>query len=403
MPFAKPEVRASEWTSANYADRLGELRTDFASLSEKDRASDEYRTAKQSLLDEVADLDVEYGMVLGQEKRTARPGSGSAAATMSFDNEVRSLGDQVVSDAAFKTWMSRGARGDSPQVELRALIAELPATSTAGLLLPVGQPFLGNVNQQRLFVRDLLGHGTTTLSQIPYVRELNATSNEGSASTVAEGAVKPEGTVQFAADVAPTTVIAVNIPVTTQMMEDAETVVSYINGRLVYMLKLREEKEILAGNGIFPDLKGLLNFAGVQSQTAVSGEYAITIANAIAKVENVNGSADGVAMNPVDYWAYVTKRAASGAGTFDAGTPFSSPVATLWGLPVVRTKSLSSGTAVVGAWSTGAQLYDRQQANVRVFEQHSDYAARNQVLIQAEERVALANYRPDWFVSTALA
>lgn len=404
MPYAKPEVRTAEWSGEDYFNRFGELRTDFASLSEKDRKSDEYRTGKQAMLDEIDDLDVEYGLVLSQEKRTARPASGPNAATMNMSvAEIRSVGELVVADAAFSEWMKRGARGDSPQVELRTLVSEIVGASGANLLLPVGQPFLGNVNEQRLFIRDLLAVGTTGLAQIPYVRELNAVSNQTSASTVAEGVAKPEATIQFSADVAPTTVIAVNLPVTTQVMEDSATVVSYINGRLGYMLKLREEAEILSGNGIYPDLKGLLNFAGIQSQSAVSGEFAITIANAIAKIELVNGMADGLAINPSDFWSYVTHRAASGAGTFDAGTFASLPVNTLWGLPVVRTNSLAAGTALVGAYKTGAQLFDRLQANVRVFDQHSDFAVKNQVLIQAEERIALADYRPDWFVKTTLA
>lgn len=404
MPFTKPEVRAAEWTSAEYAGRLGELRTDFASLSETDRTSDSYRSGKQALLDEVADLDVEYGMVLSQEKRTARPSSSSAAATLNFDSDVetRSVGEQIVQNGEFKNWMERGGRGDSPQVELRTLVQEI-SSNTASTLLPVGQPYLGNVNQQRLFIRDIIANGTTTLSSIPYVRELNAVTNSATASSVAEGATKPEATVQFVSDSAPTTVIATNIPVSNQIMQDAATVVSYINNRLAYMLKLAEEKEILNGNGVYPDLKGLLNFTGIQTQGATSGQFAITIANAVAKVELVNGSADGVALNPADYWAYVTLRAAAGAGTFDAGTPFSAPVATVWGLPVVRTLSLAAGTCLVGAYGTGAMLFDRLQANVRVFDQHASFATANQVLIQAEERIALAVYRPDWFVKTTLA
>jgi HK97 family phage major capsid protein len=205
---------------------------------------------------------------------------------------------------------------------------------------------------------------------------------------VAEGAVKPEAAVQFQPDTAPTTIIAANIPVTTQIMEDAPTVIGYINGRLVYMLKLREEAEVLNGNGTYPDLKGILSYGSLQTQNAVSGEYAQTIGNAIAKIETVNG----------------IKRAAAGSGTFDAGVPFNAGITqTVWGLPLVRTNSLSSGTAVVGSWQLGATLFDRMQANVRAYEQHSDFAVRNQVLIQAEERVALAVFRPDWFVKTTLA
>jgi len=38
-----------------------------------------------------------------------------------------------------------------------------------------------------------------------------------------------------------------------------------------------------------------------------------------------------------------------------------------------------------------------------MYEQHSNFAVLNQVLIQAEERVALAVYRPDWFCEITFA
>jgi HK97 family phage major capsid protein len=415
MPYADAKTRSSAWAESDYLTRAAELRSEFAELSEKDRTSDEYRTGRASMLNEVDDIDHELKLVRIQQVREIRRASGQGLNPGMLDlaglGEFRSLGEQVTEHEAFKAWMTRGGRGESPQVEIRTLVTEgtpgTPSSGIVGTLLPVGQPFLGNVQRQRLFVRDLLSVQQTGLATVPYVRELNAVTNQTTASTVAEGNVKPEGAIQFQADNAPTSIIAVNIPATTQMMEDAPTVIGYINGRLVYMIKLREEAEILNGNGVYPDLKGILQYkaAGqIQSQAATSGEYAITLGNAIAKIEVVNGMADGIAINPVDAWAMFIKRASSGAGTFDAGTPFAHGVTdTVWGLPLVRTNSLASGTAVVGAWALGATLFDRSEASVRVFEQHSDFAVKNQVLIQAEERVALAVFRPDWFVNTTLA
>lgn len=416
MPHADAKVRASSWSEEDYVTRAAEMRSEFAELSEKDRTSDEYRSSKAQFLAEVDDIDTELKLVRMQLAREARSNQGGGFNPGLIDvrqlGEFRTLGDQVWASEEFRTWAANNAgrehvSGPSPAVELRTLVTEgTPGTQggVAGMLLPVGQPFIGNVNRQRLFIRDLITVQQTGLATVPYVRELNAVTNQTSASTVAEGAVKPEAAVQFQADTAPTTIVAANIPVTTQIMEDAPTVIGYINGRLVYMLKLREEAEVLAGNGVYPDLRGILNYTGIQSQSAVSGEYAQTIGNAIAKIENVNGMADGVAMNPVDAWAMFIKRAASGSGTFDAGTPFIAGVTdTVWGLPLVRTNSLTSGNAIVGSWALGATLFDRMQANVRAYEQHSDFAVRNQVLIQAEERVALAVFRPDWFVRTTLS
>jgi hypothetical protein len=46
----------------------------------------------------------------------------------------------------------------------------------------------------------------------------------------------------------------------------------------------------------------------VQTQSAVAGDIPQTFAQAIAKVENVDLEANGIAMNPLDYWAGVSTR-----------------------------------------------------------------------------------------------
>ena len=54
--------------------------------------------------------------------------------------------------------------------------------------------------------------------------------------------------------------------------------------------------------------------------------------------------------------------------------------------------------ALIGAFGTGAQLYDREKANIRIAEQHEDFFTRNAIVILAEQRMALAVKRPEAFV-----
>jgi HK97 family phage major capsid protein len=70
----------------------------------------------------------------------------------------------------------------------------------------------------------------------------------------------------------------------------------------------------------------------------------------------------------------------------------------VWRQPVVDTPAIPEGTALTGAFGTGAQLYDRQMANIRIAEQHADFFVRNAVVILCEERIALAVKRPEAFV-----
>jgi len=43
-------------------------------------------------------------------------------------------------------------------------------------------------------------------------------------------------------------------------------------------------------------------------------------------------------------------------------------------------------------------LYDREQASIRISEQHADFFVRNAIVVLAEQRLALAVKRPESFV-----
>lgn len=401
-----------EWRQEASADELSaraaEIRGEYAELvkDHPDRAADTFRTAHRQLMEEVEDIDVNLTLRSMEELPKALRGrtQGGDNGAPGEASQYRSVGHQVVENEEFAAWCKRAAQkgtmiGESPAVELRALVAESDSNGSASLL-PVGQPYLVDQRRRRLFIRDLIGVQQTTLSAIPYVREKNSVANSLSASTVAEGGTKPEATIELTPDIAPVQVIATTIPITTQILEDGVTLVGYINGRLVYMLKIREELEILSGNGITPDLKGILSYDDVQEQVFTT-DTITTIGNAIAKVELVDGFADGIAMNPADFWAMATHRASANT-TLDAQSFTNAPANFVWGLPAVRTNAITAGTSLVGNYAMGATLFDRSQSGVRVFEQHSDFAAKNKVLLRAEERVALAVNRADFFVNCDL-
>lgn len=422
MPQSTAEWR-KEASPEELAKRCEEMRSEWAETSKLDRESESYRKAKSDFLAEVEDIDVNLTLrrmenipatLANEQRNQGGVARGNIGGSLDLQVERRSPGEIAFRDEAFIKWCAEAASkgegfGQSPQVSMRslfgsvehrALVAENDANGSS-TLLPVGQPFLVDTRRRRLFIRDLIGVQQTGLAAIPYIRELNPVANALSASTVTEGATKPEAKMEFTPDLAPVQVIATTIPITTQIMEDATTLVGYINGRLIYMLQYREEDEILRGNGVTPDLKGIMTYSGVQTNST-GADAAIRIGNSIAKIELVDGFADGVAMNPADYWAMMTNRAAGGSGTFDAGAFTSAPLQYVWGLPIVRTNAMASKQTLVGNFAMGATLFDRSQSGVRVFEQHADYAATNKVLLRAEERVALAVNRPDFFCVTTL-
>ena len=277
----------------------------------------------------------------------------------------------------------------------------------AGLLMGVAQPIPPVPRQLRMFVRDLIGAVPTSFHAVPYVRELNPATTETTASTVAENTAKPEVEMDFVADTAVMQVIAAFIPATMQILADAPAMQGYIFARLAYMIKLREQAEILYGNGLGQDLKGINLYAGIQTAGPDAADPFKTMATGAGKVENVDLEATGIAMNPLDYWSSMSLRHSTffDGNAFGGGgnSPFGGPPGTIWGLPVVRSRTIPTTQAFIADWSMGATIFDRMETTIRTSDSHSTFFTSNLIAVLAEERVGLAVFRPDAFVRLTLA
>jgi HK97 family phage major capsid protein len=413
MPFAPTiapdadlaEVRTQLVAAARYAM---ELRTRPA----EEQGTDDHRADLRSAVDFIHTFDsIERALAAGErsardaaeiEARTRGEARGPSAAFTDLDRERRSAGEQVTADTAYAEWATGGTRGAFPHVEVRNLLSSV--SGDGGVFRPVGTPQLypGAIQQRKMWLRDVLSVQETGLSSVPYIREVNASGLEGGASAVAEASAKPEVTMNFVQADAPVRKIAGWLVATDEILMDAPTLKGYIDTRLGYMVAVREEAEILNGTGTAPRLEGINVVTGTQTQTTPTGDYPAIIGRAIGKVENVDGEADAVATNPLDYWTAITSRFAT---QFDNSGSGSAPAVfggVTWGLPAIRTRAMTGGSAIVGAWRLGATLFDRMQTVVRTADQHDDLFIKNQVVILAEERVALAIHRPALFVKATV-
>jgi HK97 family phage major capsid protein len=327
-------------------------------------------------------------------------GGGAGTLVLPGHDEARSPGTVFTTSDAYT---KRQGNRHTDEVEVRTLLDSATTGPAAGIWRPAGTPLPPMQRQARLFVRDLITVQDTGLSSVPYIRELNPQTSEASATAVSEGAAKPEVEMNFVQADAPVRKLAAWIPVTEEIIADAPTLRGYIDSRLAYMLAFREEAQILAGNGTAPALRGILNTTGIQAQ-AFSTDVISTLGLALGKVENVDGEADGIAMNPLKFWTMLTTRSSSQFDQgYGGGGPFGIQPTGVWGVPVVRTRQLTLNQAVVGSWRMGATLFQREGITIRTTDSHSDYFIYNKLVILAEERVGLAVFRPDFFVEATLA
>lgn len=331
--------------------------------------------------------------------------SGPAAAFGDFSQTDDSIMGRYVSSPEYRGWVEGGHVGSMPTITLRGSMALerrnlLDVGNSGGAsadgFLTVGQPITPTPRQARLFIRDLIPTAPTNLAVVPYVREVSAIEFEtaNGAKVVAEASAKPEARIVFEDDTAIVRKIAAWVPATEEILSDAPTLQGYVIGRLSYLVRVREDQQILAGTGT-NELKGITTF-GIQSITGasgVSGDVPRMIASGIGAIEASDGDANGVAMHPLDYWAMIGARHSD---RFDTDIAFGGGAGTIWGLPVVRTRTVTSGLPIVADW-TAAMVFDRLQTTVRQSDSHSDFFITNKLAILAEERIGLAVFRPDLF------
>ena len=172
----------------------------------------------------------------------------------------------------------------------------------------------------------------------------------------------------------------------------------------MYGLRLLEDNQILNGDGAGENLLGVLNTPNIQTydwSAGATSPVADTKADAIRRAATLSFLAyyepSGIVMHPNDWEDIELTKDANGQYLVAVSVAMGGEPR-VWRMPVVETPAIDEGTALVGAFGTGAQLYDREEASIRISEQHSDFFVRNAIVILAEQRLALAVKRPEAFV-----
>lgn len=328
--------------------------------------------------------------------RTPAPETGIHAPNIIIPGR-KSIGELFTESDAYKKGVtSHGRKALSLTIPDRASLKATFNYAASGFTGYDRQDGIVMLEQQRLTIADLLAPGTTALNSIKYMQEVSYTN---AATTVAEGAQKPEATFALEEADAPVRKIAVTSKVTDEMLADMPSIRSYIENRLTFMVDEREEAQLLNGDGTGSNLTGILNTEGIQTQ-AVGAD---TRADAMFKGANLirtNGKFQptGWVIHPTDW---ETLRLAKDANNnYFGGGPFG-PVGAeyYWGLPVVVTTAITQGTALVGAFKLGAQIFRRMGVTIEATNSNEDDFEKNLITLRAEERLALAVYRPIAFAT----
>ena len=342
--------------------------------------------------------------------------------------EIKSIGQMFVDSAEFKTL--NGGKNGANMVAPWQVAASLTAYNVKDVYsaLPSGTPgSFGTIQRDPMVtpptrtkrVRDLFPVRRTNAAVIEYFRQLGFTTLQAghganSASSVAERSggnfgVKPQSSFAFVGEQAPVRTLAHWEAAHRNVLADEPQLRSIIDNELMYGLRLLEDSQILNGDGTGENLLGVLQTPNIQEYAWSDGAtlpVVDTKADAIRRAATLSFLAyyepSGIVMHPNDWEDIELTKDANGQYLVAVSVAMGGEPR-VWRMPVVETPAIAEGTALVGAFGTGAQLYDREDASIRISEQHSDFFIRNAIVILAEQRLALAVKRPEAFVKVTLA
>lgn len=309
------------------------------------------------------------------------------------NSQILTPGAQFTEGAAFKAFAEKGERlqrGQSIRGQVKAITS---LTASGGLLVaPDRQQGVIAIPQRPATVRDLLAPGRTSSNLIQYFRELVFTNNT---APVAEGVRKPESNLTFEAKQAIVIKLAHFIKATTEILDDVPAMQSMIEERLLYGLRFVEDVQLLMGSGTGNNLAGIYTTATAYvAPFAVTGETNIDrLRLAFLQGELALLPADAAVMNPTD-WAKI-ELIKDTQGRYIIGNPQGNLAPTLWGRRIVTTLAMTAGNFLAGNFRQSAQIFDRETADIVVSTENEDDFVSNKITILAEERLALADYRPE--------
>lgn len=363
----------------NEAKKAGALSEETkASVDEMALKFNSLTTAENSLKAKLGELEQEFARLPGQAQASARD----------------TVGGLVIKSEALKQFAASIEGGKRVSIPVQAALLSTDVAS--GVVEPQRLPGIDAAPKQRLFIRDLIAPGRTGSPAIFWVQQTGFTN---AAAVVPEGTRKPYSNIKFATQITPVTTVAHMFKASKQILDDFAQLQSTIDTEMRFGLKYVEEQEILFGDGTGAHLKGIVPQASKYVPAfAVPGQTGIDdLRLAMLQTQLARLPASGHVLHFID-WAKI-ELTKDDLGRYILANPLGLAGPLLWGLPVVSTEIAAfQGKFLTGAFQTGAQLFDREDANVVISTENADDFELNLISIRCEERLALAVKRPEAFV-----
>lgn len=311
-----------------------------------------------------------------------------------------SWGAQFVKAEHYKAFLGRNLAKASVEVESPIEVKNTLTTTVGTNSFAQHRPGVVPGAFPELAIENLFTHIPTAAGAIDFMKESAWTNN---AAETAEGAVKPESALTIAAVTMPMATVAHWLKISRQLAEDNPALAVYIDTRLRFGVDNRVDTQLVAGNGVAPNLSGIFtagNYVahGFADATlpATAGLKKIALLIKVKAALKVAGYAtNAVLLHPVDVGNIMIDllsvsnglEVLVSAGGLDG----------LLGFRVIEAIGMTQGSFLMGSFSQGATVWDREAVRVDMSESDGDNFQRNLITVRAERRLALTVESPSAF------
>lgn len=354
------------------------------------------RTEIKRLNDEMTVLGLEVQTLVAQENvatmgaKLNAPGGMLPIPGGAESHQSKSFGEMFVETDAFKS--APKGKSDGPEtmidIDTKALLARGGAkavmTTAAGFApQAIRSGDIVPIAIRPIQLLDLITQIDTSQANVVYMEETTFTN---SAAEVSEGATYAQSTIVYTERTSNVRKIGHYLPVTDEQIEDVPLVQGLVDSQLLFGVRQRLDGQIFNGNGIAPNLTGILNASNLQTQAKGSDPGPDAIFKAIVKVYLVGrANASAAILHPTDWQNVRLLRTAE--GVYIWGSPSEAGPMYIWGLPVAQSDAGAAGTAVVGDFVNYCYIAFRRGLNVQVGYVNDDFI-KGQKSIRADVRAA---------------
>lgn len=316
-------------------------------------------------------------------------------------DELKSLGELIARSEEYTKWGKKGGldfRHDEYPSDFLAKAA-VPKTlgmktlmqTTAGYA-PESIRIPGYVEAvtRPIQLLDIIPMGRTSYENVVYMEETTRTHN---AAEKAEGGTYAESAFAFTERTSAVRKITDSLPVTDEQLEDVPFIEGYINDRLLFGLRQRLDYQCLLGDGNAPNLRGIKNVVGIQTQAKGADPTPDAFYKAMTKLR-VTGRVTPThhIIHPSDWEEIRLLRTAD--GVYIWGSPSEAGIERMWGLPVVQQDADSAGTGyTISAQPAWMSLFEKRGVDTQVGYTGTQFVEGKRT-IRADMRFAFVVFRP---------